>query len=93
MDEIPKGNEPKSPEGAKALIATTQKVARAVQKALNPPGLAVLQQNGAAAGQTIFHIHFHVLPRADGASLGFHGKGMVKPEVLEPVAAKIRAAL
>jgi histidine triad (HIT) family protein len=82
-----------SPEGAAALIRTTQKVAKAVKAALAAPGVMLVQLNGAAAGQSIPHIHFHVLPRSEGLDLKLHGRGMVKPEVLEPVAAKIRAAL
>jgi histidine triad (HIT) family protein len=82
-----------SPDGAAALIRTTQKVARAVKKALEAPGIMLVQLNGAAAGQSIPHIHFHVLPRSEGLDLKLHGRGMVKPEALEPVAARIRAAL
>jgi histidine triad (HIT) family protein len=82
-----------SPEAASATIRTTQKVAAAVKKALGVPGVMLAQLNGPAAGQTIPHVHFHILPRSIGADLHFHGKAMVKPEVLEPIAAKIRAAL
>jgi histidine triad (HIT) family protein len=82
-----------SPEGAAALIRTTQKVARAVKKGLGCPGVMLVQLNGAAAGQSIPHIHFHILPREAGLDLALHGRAMQKPEVLEAVAARIRAAL
>lgn len=82
-----------SPEGAAHLIKATQKVARAVKKALNCPGILLAQLNGAAAGQSVPHIHFHVLPRAEGLDLKLHGRQMVDAKVLEPIAAKIRAAL
>src|ERR1700679_2498187 len=82
-----------SPEGAVALIRTTQKIAKAVKKALAPPGVMLVQLNGVAAGQSIPHIHFHVLPRYEGLELKLHGPAMQKPDVLEPLAAKIRAAL
>lgn len=82
-----------SPEGARALIVTTQKIATAVKKALACPGVMLVQLNGAAAGQSIPHLHFHVLPRVAGLDLKLHGRAMVDPKTLEPIAAKIRAAL
>jgi histidine triad (HIT) family protein len=82
-----------SPEGLAAMMATVQKIARAVDKALAPDGILLKQYNRAPAGQSIFHVHFHVLPRWEGVELAPHGKTMVDAAALEPVAAKIRAAL
>jgi len=82
-----------SAEGATAVMATTQKIARAVKKALDAPGIMLVQLNGAAAGQTIPHLHFHVLPRDGGLEMRLHGRRMLDHEALEPIAAKIRAAL
>jgi len=82
-----------SAEGAAAMMATTQRVARAVKKGLNAPGIMLAMLNGAAAGQSVFHVHFHIIPRSAGVDLGLHARGMVDPKTLEPVAAKIRAAL
>ena len=82
-----------SAEGAAALMATTQKVAGAVKKAVGAPGIMLAQLNGAAAGQTVFHVHFHIIPRSAGVDLGLHARGMVDPKSLEPIAAKIRSAL
>jgi histidine triad (HIT) family protein len=82
-----------SPEGAAAAIKTVKKVAAAVKKALNPPGVMLVQLNGEAAGQSVFHIHFHIIPRQAGIDLKFHAREMVGPQILEPIAAKIRAAL
>lgn len=82
-----------SVEGAKAVIETTQKVARAVKTGLDAPGVMLVQLNGAAAGQTIPHIHFHVLPRFHGLEMKLHGRAMQDPKTLEPIAARIRAAL
>src|SRR4051812_35341377 len=58
-----------SAEGMAAMMATTQKVAKAVDKALQPDGILLKQYNRAAAGQSVFHVHFHVLPRWEGAAL------------------------
>ena len=82
-----------SPHSAGALIVTTQKIARAVKKAFDAPGVMLVQLNGAAAGQSVPHVHFHVLPRYEGLDLKLHGRAMVDPKTLEPIAAKIRAAL
>ena len=80
-------------DALQAVIATTQKVARAVKTALDAPGVMIVQLNGAPAGQTVFHLHFHIIPRSEGLQLKFHARDMEKPEVLAALAAKIRAAL
>ena len=49
------------PDALAELIKTTQKVARAVRKAFDPAGMRIIQFNEPAAGQTVFHIHFHLL--------------------------------
>jgi histidine triad (HIT) family protein len=81
------------PEALKATIATTQKIAAAVKAATGAPGVMVVQLNGAEAGQTVFHLHFHVIPRWSGLELKFHARGMETPEKLAANAAKVRAAL
>jgi len=76
------------------LIGATQKAAAAVVAALKPDGVVVTQFNGAPAGQTVFHLHFHVIPRYEGEGLGRHGEGgMADVEELKVLAAKISAAL
>jgi len=82
-----------SEDGMTAMMLTTQKIARAVYKALDPDGIVLTQYNGAAAGQSVFHVHFHVIPRKAGNVLAPHARGMVDAKTLEPVAAKIRSAL
>lgn len=82
-----------SPEGMAAMMATTQKVAKAVDQALSPDGILLKQYNRAAAGQSVFHVHFHIVPRWDGVAMAPHGKVMVEAAKLEPIAAKIRRAL
>ena len=82
-----------SPAGAAAMIATTQKVAKAIKKGLNAQGLMIAQLNGSPAGQTVFHVHFHVIPRIAGADLQLHARPMEQPEKLKTLAEKIKAAL
>jgi histidine triad (HIT) family protein len=82
-----------SPEGLSAMMATVQKVAKAVDKALSPGGILLKQYNRAPAGQSVFHIHFHIVPRWEGVPMAPHGKVMVEAARLEPIAAKIRSAL
>jgi histidine triad (HIT) family protein len=82
-----------SPEGAAAMVKTTQKVAKAVQKGLDAPGIMIFQLNGKAAGQSVFHVHFHVVPRSKGIDLKLHARGMEPPEKLKAIAEKIKAAL
>jgi len=62
-----------SEESAVACIRTTQIIAKAVKAALNPPGVLIAQVNGSAAGQTVPHVHFHVIPRREGETLRPHG--------------------
>ncbi|HEY8555399.1 MAG TPA: HIT family protein [Burkholderiales bacterium] len=82
-----------SPEGAAACIRTAQRIARAVRKGLDAPGVMVSQFNGAAAGQTVPHVHFHVIPRWPDRPLRMHARYKERPEVLQQVAQKIIAAL
>jgi len=81
------------PEALGCTIRATQKVARAVKLAFEAPGILIAQLNGAAAGQTVFHLHFHVLPRASGIDLKLHAREMADPEVLAEHAERVRAAL
>ena len=82
-----------SAEGAAALMVTTQKVARAVRKAMETPGIYLMQLNGADAGQTVFHVHFHIIPRMGGVSLRPHEGGMADIGQLEAIAVRIRGAM
>jgi histidine triad (HIT) family protein len=61
-------------EDLKAVMATTKKVAAAIQHALKPDGLNLLQANGAAAFQSVPHFHMHLIPRWNGDGKGFDWK-------------------
>lgn len=76
-----------------ALMAVTQKIAQAVKKAFAADGVTIMQFNEAAAGQSVFHLHMHVIPRFDGVPLKRHSDEMEKPDVLAANAEKIRKAL
>ena len=75
------------------LIAAVQRTARAVRDALHPDGIVVTQFNGATAGQTIFHLHFHILPRWERVDLAPHGRGQADPSDLAGQARQIAAKL
>jgi histidine triad (HIT) family protein len=81
------------PEALAATILTTQRVARAVQRAFDAPGILIAQLNGSAAGQSVFHLHFHVVPRHAGLDLRFHARDMADPRILAEHAARVRSAL
>lgn len=82
-----------APETFSPLMSTVQKVARAAKKAFEADGVTVIQFNEPAAGQTVFHLHVHVLPRFEGVPLKPHTGQMEAPEILAANAEKLRAAL
>jgi histidine triad (HIT) family protein len=82
-----------SPDAAAAMIKTTKKIAAAVKEVTNAPGILLAQLNGQAAGQTVFHIHFHVIPRWSGLDLKLHARETANFEQLKALAAKIAAAV
>src|ERR1700722_17928221 len=79
-----------SPEGAAACMRTTQHVATAVKRAFDAPGMLVTQVNGSAAGQSVPHVHFHIIPRRPGGPLLMHAAVKADPEVLRQQADRIR---
>jgi histidine triad (HIT) family protein len=76
------------------LMERVQRLAIAAEKALKPDGLTVTQFNGEPAGQTIFHLHVHIIPRYEGVRLAGHGHGN-KADIaeLQQIASEIAAAL
>ena len=82
-------------EALAQVMATVKKVAAATAKALGPDGIHVAQFNGAPAGQTVFHLHVHIVPRWTGGPMGFaaHAQGnFADPAALEALAEEIRGA-
>jgi histidine triad (HIT) family protein len=81
------------PATFRPLFAATQKIARAVKKAFAADGVAIMQFNEAASGQSVYHLHVHIIPRFEGVPLKPHTGEMEKAEVLAANAEKIRQAL
>jgi histidine triad (HIT) family protein len=73
-------------------MKTVQKIARAAKAAFSADGIVISQFNEAPAGQTVFHLHFHVIPRFDGVALRPHGT-KEDDKVLAANADKLRKAL
>jgi histidine triad (HIT) family protein len=76
------------------LIPAIQKVAQAVKAATKSDGVNIVQNEGEAAGQKIFHLHFHVIPRfANDGYEPWHGKPYADAEAIKSMGSSIRAAL
>ena len=76
-----------------AVGAKSVAIARAIKAIVQPDGLGVYQLNGAAAGQTVFHYHMHLIPRNTGEQLEIHSRVAGDPEQLAVVAARLKEAL
>ena len=81
------------PAALSAVIPLVQRVARAVKLATGADGIRLAQFNEASAGQTVFHLHFHVIPVYEGIALGAHGGGKADDADLATLAKDIAAAL
>ncbi len=80
------------PDAWGPYMTRVQLVAAAVKKGMDAEGLNLRQYEGSAGGQTVFHLHFHILPRWAGESLRRHGDRMEKQDVLKEQVARIRGA-
>lgn len=76
-----------------AVAASSQSVGRAIMRALKPSGMRVMQFNGQAAGQTVFHYHVHLRPAYSGQHLRSHGRTMAELDHIKDLATKIRSEL
>jgi histidine triad (HIT) family protein len=82
------------PEILSHVILDVQRVAKALRAALKPDGIVLTQFNGASAGQTVFHLHFHLIPRWSDQPLRVHGEGgMADPAELAALAKQIAAEI
>jgi histidine triad (HIT) family protein len=78
-------------EELERVIVAVKRVAAKVRDGLDPDGVNLLQSNGRAAWQTIFHLHFHVIPRYDDDPLELPTRPKpAEPEELAEVAKEIR---
>ncbi|WP_165676546.1 HIT family protein [Metapseudomonas otitidis] len=77
------------PEALVKVMAVVQRLSRVITEELKPAGVQVAQFNGAPAGQTVFHLHFHIIPRYEGEGLGIHASQKADPAELEALQARI----
>ena len=78
------------PTAIAAVAAKTVSVARAVKSVMQAEGIGVFQLNGAAAGQTVFHYHVHIIPRNRGEELKIHSREAGEPRALKQLAASLK---
>lgn len=81
------------PEMLARLAPLVQKITRAVKEAFAADGVTLVQFNEPASGQTVFHLHFHVIPRIEGTPLKPHTGAMEESDVLAANAEKVRTVL
>ncbi|QCO22061.1 HIT domain-containing protein [Acinetobacter cumulans] len=81
-----------APEEAAYTIQIVQKVAKAIETALQVEGIVLMQLSGVAAGQTVPHVHFHLIP-SSVHELGKHAAQMGDQDKIRALAEKIKAAL
>jgi len=82
-----------SSEALQAVAATAKRAAHAIREVLHPAGLMVFQLNGAAAFQSVFHYHMHLVPRATGEPLALHGRKPGDPERLNALSQRFQEVL
>jgi histidine triad (HIT) family protein len=82
-----------SPEALAALMRTVQKLSPIIRDTMGADGVLIQQFNGAAAGQTVFHLHFHIIPIKEGVPLKPHAGSMADQAALAATAEKIRKTL
>jgi histidine triad (HIT) family protein len=91
---IPKASQARNilevePEVLGKLMSAVQRLTRVIVDELQPDGVQIAQFNGAPAGQTVYHIHVHIIPRWEGQAPGVHGQGKADPQELEALQARL----
>lgn len=82
------------PEALLAVVGAARKVARAVVAATDGEGFNFFQFNGACAGQEVFHLHFHIIPRRPGDGVSYQWRqGQYGEGEMGALGAKVREAL
>lgn len=71
------------------IMSAAQRLTRILVDELQPDGVQIAQFNGAPAGQTVYHIHVHIIPRWEGAAPEAHGRGKADPQELEALQARL----
>lgn len=85
LDEI-------SLDDLQACAELAKRIAASVRSALKTDGVSIVQSNGVAAGQTVFHYHVHIIPRYDGDALrSMWTPGEASAEELARVADQLQA--
>ena len=74
-------------------MRVVRKLANAAKTAFSADGIRVIQFNEAPAGQTVFHLHIHIIPIYEGIALKKHAMGEIDQETIKAHAEAIRAAL
>jgi histidine triad (HIT) family protein len=82
-----------SPEALAKVMGVVQKLAPQIRDTVGADGVLIQQFNGAAAGQTVFHLHVHIVPVKQGVPLKPHAGQMADPAALAATAEKIRKRL
>lgn len=80
-------------EDTSKIMIVAKKIATAIEKAYHCDGVNILQNNGEAAGQTVFHLHVHVIPRFKGDTVNIGWKQGDMPEDLDAICKEIQAQL
>ena len=76
---------------ATQIMPLAVKIAANIKEVLNADGFNIVQNNGKAAGQVVFHYHMHIIPRHDGDGVKIHPRSNnVSEKELEEVAAKLK---